>query len=209
MVYGRRRCLLPSAKSGSSGLAGEECPGPGATNNPGAAVAVVRHWNDPAADFPRGKCRCPCRLHPCAVGRPAAVPTDQHVSDGGPCDGLEFTLPGEINRVTFNLINGPDLLPLEPLKRGGRIWSGRWRLDDGEWSITLDGRVGPHSAGQEAPPNRWSRLHARLRAATTGPERVPTQRRPAFLDDLFLFLSLIRAGTVGVSVPSARRPAGT
>ncbi len=175
----------------------------GVTSASNGAVAVFDNWQSPES------------LEP-AIELPFAMPLPTRrrgafrlreatgtVSATGVCDGIDFHLPrpNRCDTVTFNLINGPDLLPLGPLRQRGRVWSGRWQLDDAEWAITVDARADISNRIKDLKRTRgYAFTHVGTMQRIDRSGFVRSAARDV-LDDLFLFLTFVRGATVGVALP--------
>ena len=121
----------------------------------------------------------------------------------GTCDGMEFYRRGsdEFDTVTFNVINGPDLAPLEPLRQRGYTWSGRWHLRDGSWIITLDARRDLRERVTFVKrTNGYAFTHVGVLRRSDGAPFDASAAKEV-LDDLFLFLTFIHGATVGIALP--------
>ena len=168
-----------------------------------AAIAEFEHWQrpDPA---------------PPSIGLPVELPSDVRrrgafrprevvgtVQTSGICDGIEFhrSDSDRYDIVTFNLINGPDLVPLEPLSRRGYAWSGRWHLSDESWVITLDARRDFRDRMRLVKrTNGYTFTHVgAVRRLDGAPFTKSTAK--TILEDLFLFLTFMHGGAVGIALP--------
>jgi hypothetical protein len=168
-----------------------------------AAIAEFEHWQrpDPAPPAVALPVELPSGTRRRGAYRPRRVAGTVRTS--GTCDGMEFHRPGsdQCDVVTFNLINGPDLTPLEPLRHRGYAWSGRWHLRDESWVITLDARRDLRERMKLVKrTNGYTFTHVgALRRSDGAPFNSSTAK--GVLDGLFLFLTLIHSATVGIALP--------
>jgi hypothetical protein len=140
---------------------------------------------------------------PARRGSRKVVDPPGRISDGGPCDGLTFGADDqEVDRVVFNVINGPDVWFRGRLRDRSRIWLGRCVLEGPSWQVTLDSRPNLHQRVQELTESRrYAFTHVGLLERSDGGTFTPAAGELA-LQDVFLFLTLVRGATVGVVLPT-------
>ena len=177
----------------------------GSTDDPGDAIAMFDHSQSFTGWPTVSVAAATSALPPIPARRGARTVIDPpgRGSDGGPCERLKFGTDNQVvDRVVFNVINGPDVLFRGLLRDRSNVWRGRCVLESPSWRVTLDSGPRLHQRVAElAESRRYAFTHVGVLEHPGGDAFTPIAADAA-LDELFLFLTFVRGATVGIALPT-------
>jgi hypothetical protein len=124
-------------------------------------------------------------------------------TDTGLYELLEYrTHVGILDKVIFNVVNGPNLLARGVIGSQQQIWAGRWTFESPKWRVTLDSRPNLNDYVKKLTNNcGHSFTHVGL-LEHTDQSNFGIDDGASELENLFLFLTLVRGSTVGIALPT-------